>query len=68
MTRPEKKSDRLKSAAIVKLKYQLLTGGLDDGFREIFAGVCRDLDLDEAEVDSYLERNRHELEKLCGRD
>jgi len=63
--RGEEKQERLRKAAVVKLKYQLLTGGYDDGFKQIFAGVLADLDLAEDEVDRYLERHRKEIENIC---
>lgn len=56
---------RLESAALVKYKYLELTGCYDEGFIKIFKGVCRDLDLEEKEVDLYIEKHRTELQKIC---
>jgi hypothetical protein len=66
--RSRTKDERLRSAAIVKLKYSLLTGKLDKGFQMIFDGVLRDLGLVESEVEAYLESHREELARLCLKD
>ena len=65
--KPKKKtkSDRLKSAAIVKLKYQMLAGSLDTGFQTVFEGVLQDLKLTEEEVDRYIEEHTEELKRAC---
>ena len=64
---PKKKTkrDRLKSAAIVKLKYQMLAGSLDAGFQTVFEGVLQDLKLTEEEVDRYIEEHAEELKQAC---
>ena len=59
------KKERLRSAAIVKLKYQLLSGSMDGGFKAVYSGVLKDLSLVEEEVDSYIEDNQEELRKIC---
>jgi len=63
--RKKTKNDRLKSAAIVKLKYQMLAGSLDAGFRTVFEGVLQDLKLTEEEVDQYIEEHSGELKQAC---
>jgi|GEM_PF-2791815 len=66
MTRKGKtKGDRLRSAAIVKLKYQMLAGRMDGGFQTVFSGVLKDLNLTEDEVDRYIEDHAEELKKAC---
>ena len=64
-TKSKSKPDRLRSAAVVKLKYLQSTGRLDTGFQKVFTGVLNDLQLEEAEVDAYIESNREELTQLC---
>jgi hypothetical protein len=59
------KSDRLRSAAIVKLKYQMLAGSMDAGFQTVFTGVLKDLKLTEDEVDRYIKDHSEELKKAC---
>jgi hypothetical protein len=61
------KQDRLKKAAIVKVKYKLMAGKLDDGFKMIFDGVLKDLDLEESEVDGYIESHAQEIKKICSK-
>ena len=59
------KSERLRSAAVVKVKYLLTAGKLDAGFEFIFKGVLEDLKLTQQEVDAYIEQNEEELTRLC---
>jgi hypothetical protein len=59
------KAERLKSAALVRLKYELLTGKMDKGFQSIYAGVLEDLSLTETEVNQFIEAHRKELEGIC---
>lgn len=59
------KNSRLRSAALVKLKYELLSGKLDDGFEIIYEGVLRDLSVEKSEVDKYIEKNKEELRRIC---
>jgi hypothetical protein len=59
------KSDRLRSAAIVKLKYQMLAGSVDTGFQAVFDGVLKDLNLTEEEVNRYIEDHAEELKQAC---
>jgi hypothetical protein len=59
------REERLRSAAIVKLKYCMLSGKVDKGFQTIFDGVLRDLELQEDEVDRYLDQHREELFEIC---
>ncbi len=59
------KAERLRSAAVVKLKYLLTTGKLDSGFQFIFRGVLEDLQIEEAEVDAFIEAHRDELTQQC---
>jgi hypothetical protein len=59
------KQDKLRRAAIVKLKYQMLTGNLDKGFSVVFQCVLDDLALKGDEVDAYLQEHLEELQKIC---
>ena len=64
-SRGQTKPDRLRKAAIVKMKYLMLTGKMDDGFRAVYEGVLEDLRLKEADVDKYIDKHRAQLEKVC---
>lgn len=59
------KSERLRSAAIVKLRYQMLSGTMDKGFNTVYQGVLSDLGLTEDEVEKYIEAHTEELKKAC---
>ena len=59
------RSERLRSAAIVKLKYQMLSGTMDKGFNTVYQGVLSDLGLTEDEVEKYIEAHIEELKKAC---
>lgn len=65
MAKRKTKGDRLRSAAIVKLKYQMLTGTMDAGFQTVFEGVLKDLHLTEEEVDRFIKEHAEELKKSC---
>ncbi len=59
------KQDKLRRAAIVKLKYQMIAGRIDKGFSIVFQGVLEDLALTEEEVNTYLKEHFEELQKVC---
>jgi hypothetical protein len=59
------RSERLKSAAIVKLKYQMLSGTMDQGFMTVYQGVLSDLGLTEDEVEKHIETHAEELKQAC---
>ena len=59
------KQERLKRAAIVKMKYQIMAGKLDDGFKTVYEGVLQDLELEESEVDEYIVSHERELKGIC---
>lgn len=59
------RKERLRSAALVRVKYQMLTGGLDQGFMVVYRGVLEDLCVTAEEVDDYIKRHTEELKKAC---
>lgn len=65
IAKAKSKKERLKSAAIVKLKYQMLTGTTDKGFQTVYRGVLDDLKLTEEEVERYIEDHAEELKQSC---
>ncbi len=67
MPKPKTKSERLFSAAVLRRSFELQDGKYRDGFCFVYEGVLRDLDLDEAEVESYLAAHRGEVEAAMGR-
>lgn len=67
MAKPKTKAERLFSAAVLRRSFELQDGKYRDGFRFVYEGVLRDLDLEEAEVESYLAAHRSEVEAAMGR-
>ena len=67
MARPKTKAERLFSAAVVRRACELQDGHYKEGFRFVYEGVLRDLDLEEAEVEAYLAAHRAEVEAAMGR-
>jgi hypothetical protein len=61
------KAERLFSAAVVRRSFELQDGQYRDGFRFVYEGVLRDLGLEEAEVEEYLDAHRTEVEAAMGR-
>jgi hypothetical protein len=67
VARAKTKAERLFSAAVVRRAFELQDGRYKEGFRFVYEGVLRDLDLEEAEVEEYLASHRAEVEAAMGR-
>ncbi len=67
MAKAKTKAERLFSAAVLRRSFELQDGKYRDGFRFVYEGVLRDLDLEEEEVESYLATHRSEVEAARGR-
>jgi hypothetical protein len=65
--RPKTKAERLFAAAVVRRAFELQDGHYKEGFRFVYAGVLRDLGLEEAEVDAYLAAHQAEIDAALGR-
>jgi hypothetical protein len=65
--RPKTKQEKLFSAAVVRLSFELQDGQYRDGFRFVYEGVLRDLGLAERDVEEYLASHRPEVEAAIGR-
>jgi hypothetical protein len=65
--RAKTRSERLFSAAVLRLSFELQDGQYRDGFRFVYEGVLRDLDLAEKDVEEYLASHRAEVEAAIGR-
>ncbi len=66
-TRGKTKEEKLFSAAVLRLSFELQDGQYKEGFRFVYAGVLRDLALEERDVDAYLAEHRPEVEAAIGR-
>ncbi len=67
MPRPKTKEEKLFSAAVLRASFELQDGRYREGFRFVYEGVLRDLGLEEAEVEAFLERNRDQVRAAMGR-
>jgi hypothetical protein len=65
--KPKTRAERLFSAAVVRRSFELQEGRYREGFRFVYEGVLRDLELDEKEVDEYLASHREEVDQAIGR-
>jgi hypothetical protein len=65
--RPKTRDERLFSAAVLRLSFELQDGQYREGFRFVYDGVLRDLELAEREVEEYLATHRAEVEAAIGR-
>jgi hypothetical protein len=64
---PKTREERLFSAAVVRRSFELQESRYQEGFRFVYEGVLRDLDLEDREVDEYLATHQAEVEKAIGR-
>ena len=55
------RQERLFGAAVLKLSFQLKGQAESEGFQAIYRGVLTDLDLDDQDVDAYLNANRPQV-------
>ncbi len=65
--RPKTRAEKLFSAAVLRLSFELQDGQYREGFRFVYEGVLRDLELGEGDVDEYLASHRAEVEEAIGR-
>jgi hypothetical protein len=61
------RAERLFSAAVLRRSFELQDGRYREGFRFVYEGVLRDLELEESEVEEYLAAHRAEVEEAIGR-
>jgi hypothetical protein len=64
---PKTREEKLFSAAVLRRSFELQEARYQEGFRFVYEGVLRDLDLDEREVEEYLAAHRDEVEQAIGR-
>jgi hypothetical protein len=65
--RAKTRSEKLFSAAVLRLSFELQDGQYKEGFRFVYEGVLRDLELAEDDVEAYLASHRAEVEAAIGR-
>ncbi len=62
MGKPKALRDRLFGAAVLKMSFRLRGDEQSPAFKGIYPGVLRDLELDDAAVEEYIEENRAAVE------
>ncbi len=67
MAKPKTREEKLFSAAVVRRSFELQDEQYRDGFRFVYQGVLRDLELTDAEVEAYLAEHKAEVEAAIGR-
>lgn len=67
MARAKTKEEKLFSAAVVRRSFELRGEEHKQGFRFVYEGVLRDLELQDADVVSFLAEHREEIEAAIGR-
>ncbi len=65
--RPKTKGEKLFSAAVLRLSFELQDGQYREGFRFVYVGVLRVLELEEKDVADYLASHRPVVEAAIGR-
>ncbi|AGC49397.1 hypothetical protein OWM54_21125 [Myxococcus sp. MISCRS1] len=57
--------DKLYGAAVLKMSFRLRGDEESPAFRFVYPGVLRDLDIEDAAVEKYIEENREAVEKAA---
>lgn len=57
--------DKLFGAAVLKMSFRLRGDEDSPAFRFVYPGVLRDLELEDAAVEKYIEENRDAVEKAA---
>jgi len=57
--------ERLWGAAVLKMSFRLRGAEQSPAFKGIYPGVLRDLDVDDAAVDTFIEANKERVEKAA---
>jgi hypothetical protein len=65
MGKPKGLRDRLFGAAVLKMSFRLRGDEQSPAFKGIYPGVLRDLELDDAAVEKYIEENRAAVESAA---
>jgi hypothetical protein len=65
--KPRTRAERLFAAAVVRRSFELQEARYQEGFRFVYEGVLRDLEVDEKDVEEYLAQHRAEVDAAIGR-
>lgn len=58
--------EKLRAAAILKFSFTFRKTENEPVFKSVYPGVLRDLGIEDAQVDAYIEAHREEIEKAAG--
>jgi len=67
VAREKSREEKLFAAAVLRRSFELSGDEHRQGFRFVYEGVLRDLGLDDAEVESFLQANGAAVEAALGR-
>jgi hypothetical protein len=65
MGKPKSLKNKFFGAAVVKMSFRLRGDEQSPAFKAIYPGVLRDLDLDDAAVEQYIQENREAVERAA---
>ncbi|MGI5861362.1 MAG: hypothetical protein ACOX6T_04795 [Myxococcales bacterium] len=63
MPEPKRKKDPLFAAAVLKLSFKLANDDEAPALQFVYQGVLRDFELDDCQVDAYIEQNKERVLK-----
>jgi hypothetical protein len=63
--KPKSLKDKLWGAAVLKMSFRLRGDEQSPAFQFVYPGVLRDLELEDADVERYIEQNRDAVEKAA---
>jgi hypothetical protein len=67
LPKPKTRAERLFSAAVLRRSFELQDRQYESGFRFVYDGVLRDLELTDEEVVTYLGEHLAEVDRAIGR-
>ena len=65
MGKPKALKDKLFSAAVVKMSFRLRGDEQSPAYQFIYPGVLRDLEVEDAAVEKYIEEHREAVERAA---
>lgn len=65
MGKPKTLKDKLYGAAVLKMSFRLRGDEESPAFKFVYPGVLRDLELEDTEVERYIEQNREAVERAA---
>jgi hypothetical protein len=63
--KPKSLKDKLFGAAVLKMSFRLRGDEQSPAFQFVYPGVLRDLELDDAAVEKYIEEHREHVERAA---